>query len=174
LIFSCTVLCVSAQEKIFSDSIPTKHPELLTRQPVMEKSPIFDEASFQEEINSLNFSIFDQPLLPSYNKNLDFLKYLNSSKKISLPYSFSQTSFNPFLSFGQVYNQSAYRLNDRFVVGGNSFGTQSVFDPPKLNGTIQDMSIKGASLFLQYKVSDHFKVQTRVSVSNRPSSPWEP
>lgn len=44
---------------------------------------------------------------------------------------------------------------------------------PKINATIQDMSIKGASMFLQYKVSDQFKIQTRVSISNH-QSPWEP
>ena len=59
-------------------------------------------------------------------------------------------------------------------MGGNSFGAQSVFDRPKMNQAIQDMSIKGASMFMQYNVTDHFKVQTRISISNRRSTPWEP
>ena len=174
LISSCAVFFVSAQEDFFSDSISKKHPELLIRQPRMEKTLMPNATTFPMEINSLNYSILDQPLLPAYNKNLDFLKYLNPSKEIRPSYSFSATSFNPIFSFGLVFNQSTYRLNDHFLIGGNSFGAQSVFEPPKLNSAIQDMSIKGASMFMQYKVTDHFKVETRISISNGRSTPWEP
>ena len=174
LISSCTVFWATAQEEIFSDSISKKHPELLIQQPSIERSSMLDATTFPNEMNALNYSSFDQPFLPVPNKNLDFLKYLNPSKQISLSYSFLGTSFNPLYPFGFIFNQSAYRLNDRFLIGGNSFGAQSVFDSPKLNSSIQNMSIKGASLFMQYKVSDHFKVETRVSISNGRSTPWEP
>lgn len=174
LISSCAVLFAFAQEEIKSDSISKKHPELLIQQPTQEKSILFDETAFPDEINTLNYTIFNQPLLPVSNKNLDFLKYLNPSKEFSHSYTFAGTSFNPVFPFGQVFNQSTYRLNDRFLIGGNSFGAQSVYDQPKLNTTIQDMSIKGASMFMQYKVNDHFKVQTRISISNGRSTPWEP
>jgi len=174
LISSFAVFFASAQEEIFSDSISKKHPELLVGKPIMDRPLMFYEKEFSEEINSLNYSIFDQPLLPEYNQNLDFLKYLNPSKAISQSYSFSGAYWNPIFPFGQVFNQSSYQINDRFLVGGNSFGAQSVFDRPKLNSSIGDMSIKGASMFLQYKVNDHFKVETRVSISNRRSGPWEP
>ena len=174
LIFSCVVFFVSAQEKIYSDSISNKHPELIIRQSIIEQTLKFDEIAFPDEIKSLNYSIFDLPLLPTYNKNLDFLKYLNPGKVISYSYSFAESSFNPVFPFGRVFNQSAYRLNDRLLIGGNSYGAQSVFDRPKMNSTIQDMSLKGASMFMQYKVSDHFKVQTRISITNGRSTPWEP
>ena len=174
LICSYAALFVSAQEQIYLDSISNKHPELLIRQPILESPLKFDETAFPDEINSLNYSIFNQPLLPLNNKNLDFLKYLNPAKSISYSYSFTGSSFYPVFPFGQVFNQSSYRLNDHFLIGGNSFGTQSVFDRPKMNGTIQNMSIKGASMFMQYKVTDHFKVETRISISNGRSAPWEP
>ena len=133
-----------------------------------------DATSFPNERNSLNYPILDQPLLPAYNKNLDFLKYLNPSKEIRPSYSFSRTSFNPLFPFGFVFNQNTYRINDHFLIGGNSFGAQSIFEPPKLNSAIQNMSIKGASMFMQYKVTDHFKVETRISISNGRSTLWEP
>ena len=174
LISSCAVFFASAQEEIFLDSISKKHPVLLTRQPVREPNLDFDETAFPDGFNLLDNAIFHQPLLPAYNKNLNFLKYLNPSKGISQPFSFAGSSFNPAFPLGVIFNHSAYRLNDRFIVGGNSFGAQSVFDLPKLNSTIQDMSIKGASMFLRYKVNDHFKVETRISISNRRSTPWEP
>ena len=174
LISSCAVLFASAQEEISLDSISKKNPASLNHQPALEKTFIFDETTFSYELNLLDNAVFDQPLLPAYNKNLDFLKYLNPSKEISHSYSFYGALFNPVFPFGKVYNQSTYRLNERFLIGGNSFGAQSVFDRPKMNTTIQDMSIKGASMFMQYKVNDHFKVQTRISISNRHSTPWEP
>jgi len=70
----------------------------------MDRTLDFNETAFSDEINSLNYLIFDQPLLTPYN----------------------------------------------------------------------NMSIKGSSMFMQYKVNEHFKVETRISISNRPSAPWEP
>jgi hypothetical protein len=36
---------------------------------------------------------------------------------------------------------------------------------------MNDFSVKGASMFMQYKVSDKFKVQTRISISNGHAPP---
>ncbi len=140
----------------------------------MERTLNFDETAFPMEFNLLDISIFDQPLLSDYNKNLDFIKNLNQSKTTSSSHNFEGFPFSPVFPFGHVFNQSSYQVNNRVSIGGNSFGTRSAFEPPKLNSSIQDMSIKGASMFIQYKVNDRFKVQTRVSISNRPSTPWEP
>lgn len=174
LISSCAVLFVTAQEEFFSDSIAKKQPEINVRQPIMERTLNFNETDFPEKLNLMDNSIFHQPLLPDYNKNLDFKKYLNPSKITSFSYYSFGSSFNQVFPFGTIFNQSTFQLNDRLLIGGNSFGTRSVFEPPKLNSTIQEMSIKGASMFMQYKVNDHFKIQTRVSISNHSSSPWEP
>ena len=173
-ISSCAVLFVSAQEEIFSDTLKASQVNIKERQPVIERTLIFDETSFPEEINLFDESIFHQPLLPDYSKNLNLKKYLNQSKTTSFFHYTTGASFNPVFPFGHVFNQGSYQLNDRLLIGGNSFGAQSVFDQPKLNSTIQEMSIKGASMFMQYKVNDHFKVETRISISNRQSSPWEP
>lgn len=174
LISSCAALFVSAQEEIFSDSISVEYQEIKVRQPILERTLNFDETAFPTEFNLLDPSIFDQPLLPDNNKNLDFIKYLKPSKTPGFSHYSEWTSFNPIYPFGHVFNQSSYMVNDRISIGGNSFGARSAFEPPKLNSSIQDMSIKGASMFIQYKVNDRFKVQTRVSISNRPSTPWEP
>lgn len=138
----------------------------------MERMLNFNEKSFSEEITFPDISIFNQPLLPDYNKNLEFSKYLNP-KRISFSTAYSVGFSNhSIFSFGHVFNQSAYQLIDRLMIGGNSFGARSIFEAPKLNSSIHDMSIKGASMFMEYKVTDKFKVQTRVSVSNGNNSPW--
>lgn len=141
---------------------------------MMNPSMGLDETAFPNHFNLLDNNDFNQPLIPGYQKNLDFLKYLNPSTGINTSYTRMGSAFHPVFPFGQVFSQSAYRLNDRLVVGGNSFGAQSVFDLPQLNPTIHDMSIKGGSMFIEYKVNDRFKVQTRIGISNRGSAPWEP
>lgn len=174
LISSCTALLVTAQEDFSLDSIAKMPPEIKVRQPIIEQTSNFDETSFADEFKLTDNSIFHQPLLPDYNKNLDFTKYIYLSKATSFSYYSVGSSFHPVFPFGHIFNQSSYKLNNRLIIGGNSFGARSVFNLPKLNSTIQDMSIKGASMFMQYKVNDRFKIQTRISISNQGSAPWEP
>jgi hypothetical protein len=57
LISSFAVLFVSAQEEIFSDSIPKKQPEIKVRQPIMDRPLNFDQTISPEEINLIDNSI---------------------------------------------------------------------------------------------------------------------
>lgn len=167
-------LFATAQEEIFSDSISVEQQEIKVRQPTMERTLNFEESTFPNEFNFLDPQLFKQPILNDYSKNLDFIRHLKPSKTTGFSQHAERFSFNPVFPFGHVFNQSSYQLNNRLLIGGNSFGARSAFETPKLNSSIQDMSVKGASMFIQYKVNDRFKVQTRVSISNRPSTPWEP
>ena len=173
LISSCVMLLAFAQEEIHLNKAPEMNNEADSKLPIIGKPLLFNDSFTINTIRLTDKSMFNQPLLPDYIKYLDFKKYLG--KSIETNYSFYSTGsiFNPYLSSIQVFNQSMYKLNDHFSFGGNSFGAQSVFDQPKLNPSIQDMSIKGASMILQYKVSDKVKVETRVSISTH-QSPWEP
>lgn len=173
IISSCVMLFASAQEEIVLDSIPKIQHENEVWKPAMNKPLLFDESFSLGKANLVRESMFDQPLLPDYRRNLDFKKDLGKFSEPGFSSYSTGFSIHPFFSSVQVFNQSTYRLNDHFSFGGNSFGAQSVFDQPKINQTIQDMSTKGASMFIEYKVSDKFKVQTRVSISNH-STPWEP
>ncbi len=173
LVSFCVAHIAFSQKEIVSDSIPKLYPDESARQLMMGKPLQIDESLSTNEFLFVGKPIFNQPLLPDYSKNLDFSKYLNFGKLITETYSFSPAGFTPFLHTANVFNQAAFRINDHFSIGGNSFGAQSVFDKPRLNPDIQDMSIKGASLFMEYKISKNVKVGTRVSISNH-SNPWEP
>lgn len=174
IISSCVMLFAYAQEEIVLDSIPkTKNGEEAI-QLILEKPLLSDDSFSIEEINLIdNKSVFNQPFLPDFNKNPDFSKYLYSSKIAPESFLNYGIGFSPFYSNGTIFNQASYRLNDRLSFGGYSFGAQSVFDQPKLNTTILNMSVKGAAMFMQYKFSNNFKVETRISISNH-QSPWEP
>ena len=173
LISFCAVLFSYAQKEIRLDSIPQIHQEDRLKELNLEKPLLFESSFSMGEINLLDKSMFNQPLLPDYSKNLDLKKYLNSSKLTTQSFSTNGFLVSPFYTNGVVFNQSTYRLSDKLSFGGNSFGAQSVFDHPSLNPAIQNMSTKGASMFMQYKVSKNFKVETRVSLSTH-KSPWEP
>jgi hypothetical protein len=162
-----------AQEKKVLDSISNIPIESLINQLNLIKTSAFDNSFSPEGLNLFEPFRLNQPILPNFNKNLGFSGHLNTSQVFSESNLNTGFGFSPFFSTGKIFNQATYRLNDRFLLGGNSFGAQSVFDPPRINSSIQNMNWKGASLFLQYKASKNVKVEGRVSISNRPN-PWEP
>ena len=161
------VAFAAAQEEIVLDSIRSNQKYVDGAQLNLLRPTLTDDTFTLDKISLFDQSIFHQPLLPNYSKNLDFSKYRNSALISAKSFSVNSFGFSPFLVSGVVFNQATYRLNDRFSIGGNSFGAQSVFDQPRLNSSMQNMSTKGASMFMQYKVSKSFKVETRVSISNQ-------
>jgi len=169
LIFSWVALGAFTQEKVILDTIPKSQVgkgELL-----FEKPLVLDNSLSIEKLNFVDPAIFNQPLLPNYNKLLDLKKTFSYLRLASCSGIDMNFGYLPFLSNGKVFNQATYRVNDKFSFGGNSFGAQSVFDQPVLNPAIQNMNTKGASMFMQYKVSKNFKIETRVSVTSH-QSPW--
>ncbi len=173
IISSCVMLFASAQEEIRLDSIGKVHKEPDFRLISPGKPMLSDDLFISGEIRLIDPELFNQPLLPDYNKNLGLNRFMTGSGTSTSSFSATGFGFSPFYPGGTVFNQTTYRLNDHLSLGGNSFGARSVFEQPRLNSTIQDMSIKGASMFLQYKFSNNFKVQTRFTISNH-QSPWEP
>lgn len=173
-IFFCFVSVVQAQEKIVPDSLSTARPQIELNSLSPEKTLILDPAlPVNDEVFQPDLSLFHQPLFPGNSQTFDFKKYFSNSGLKTESFRTNGYFWSPFLQNGMTFNQASYQLNKRFSFGGNSFGAQSIFDAPKLNPNIQNMSVKGASMYMQYKVSDHFKIETRVSVSSH-SSPWEP
>lgn len=71
---------------------------------------------------------------------------------------------SPFFVSGQVLSQAAYQLGDKFVLGGYSYGVNSLFTAP-LPGNTSNFDRYGSTMFLQYKVSKNFKIETRVNVT---------
>lgn len=173
LISSCATVSAYSQEEIILDSISKIQREISVKELSLVKPLQFENSFSMGEINLIDKSLFNQPLLPDYNKNLNFKKYLNFSQSSTESFSTVGYIASPFYLNGIVFNQATYRLSDKFSVGGNSFGAQSIFDRPEINPSVQSMSTKGASMFMQYKVSKNFKVETRVSVTTH-KSPWEP
>lgn len=72
---------------------------------------------------------------------------------------------DPFIRNGTIFSQGSYQINDKFKVGGYSFGANSIFSAPLPNQNLNNFDFRGSTLFMEYKVSDKFKIETRVSIS---------
>ena len=75
---------------------------------------------------------------------------------------------SPFLVTGSVFSSAAWQLNNRFMVGGYSFGAKSVFTSPFPNQGINSYDVRGSTLFLKYNVSKNFRIETRINVTQGP------
>jgi len=71
----------------------------------------------------------------------------------------------PFLRNETVFSGAAYQMGDRFILGGYSFGANSVFSAPFPNQGMDNFDVRGSTLFMQYNVSKNFKIETRVNVT---------
>lgn len=75
---------------------------------------------------------------------------------------------NPFFSGFSVNSLAHYQLNERLSLTGSSFSANSVFNPIQSFDPVK-MNIQGINFYLEYKVSDKFRIGGGVQV-NRNSS----
>ena len=165
-IFLSIMTSLYAQEKVVVDSISGNQKNIDRLHLSVGKPSFYDDGISIEKFSLVEPFSFKQPLLPDYSKNLDIKNLINPTSLTSGSYSLSGYGFSPFLFSGNVFNQANYRVSDRFTLGGNSFGIRSILEPPRMNSSIQNMSTKGVSMYMQYNVSKNIKVETRVSISN--------
>jgi len=112
----------------------------------------------------------------------DFKPYLQSNWKVEYQ---TYSGFHPAGSFnlgsplmvsslfhsGTLFNQATYSLNDKLKLGGNSFGVNSIHSAPLPHPSSNQWEMRGASMFMQYKVNKNFKIETRISVTGNPYHP---
>jgi len=107
--------------------------------------------------------------LPKFDYKTEFVKryslnYDNYSFN-SLPLTgFSLGMMGPFYQNGMVLSEAAYKVGDKFTFGGFSYGINPMMMPPPAPG-INNFNRYGSTMFMQYKVSKNFKIETRVNVS---------
>jgi len=72
--------------------------------------------------------------------------------------------YSPFYGNATVLSAASYKLGSKFVLGGYSYGTNSIFGAPGLNNGMNNFDSYGSTLILQYKVSKKFKIETQINV----------
>lgn len=126
-------------------------------------SGVPETSLFMEKIDLPNFDL-SQEFSKRNNLNFNFYSFKN------LPlHGFStgliNPGFSPFYQNGMVLSEGAYQLGSKFVLGGYSYGINSMFSAPLPNKQMGNFDRYGSTMFLQYKVSKNFKIETRVNVS---------
>lgn len=77
-------------------------------------------------------------------------------------------SAHPFMMNTDILNGAAYRFGDNVTVGGYSYGSRSIFTAPFPDKNINNYDFQGSSLFMQYKISKNFKIETHINVTRSP------
>ncbi len=154
-----------AQERIFRDSLNVNGPTVFEQKLLFLQGLNLSGNDFF--VNPTAFKMPDflkQPLISNSGFSSDFKLFDSYSVAVGYPL----VLYSPFVSSFRVLTQGHYKLSDRLTLGGNSFAGRSLFDPVKLNPSVNEMNIRGASMFLQYKVSDKVKIETRIQMNTGP------
>lgn len=117
---------------------------------------------------STKIDLPDFDLTAEYDKR--YSVNLNYFAMKALPVSsFSSSMFHPvyspFFANGKMLSEAAYQLGDKFVLGGYSYGMNSIFSAPLPANGMNQFDRYGSTLFMQYKISKNFKIETRVNVT---------
>lgn len=131
----------------------------------------FISGSFLNESNEkINFSGFKPNFdyNQGYKLNLDLFNF-NSSPFMGFSSGSMNTVYSPLYHNGVILSSGAYSLNKKLVFGGFSYGANSIFSAPFHNPKMNNFDTYGSTLFMQYKVSKKFKIETRVNISRGPA-----
>ncbi len=102
-----------------------------------------------------------------YKLNLDFFNF-NDLPLMGFSSGGMNTFNSPFFHNGVILSEGAYSLNNKLVFGGFSYGANSIFSAPSFNPQMNNFDTYGSTIFMQYKVSKKFKIETRFNFSNSP------
>lgn len=122
----------------------------------------------QDQLFENNFDLPDFDLRYEFDKRYKI--HFDLFNLNSLPFNGFSTGminpgFSPFYQNGKILSDAAYQLGNKFVLGGYSYGINSMFSAPLPNQGMNNFDRYGSTMFLQYKVSKKFKIETRVNVS---------
>ena len=78
---------------------------------------------------------------------------------------YARTNSTSFFRNETLLSGSAWQLNDRFTLGGYSFGADSWITAPFPNQGLNNFDFHGSTLFMHYNVSKNVRVETRINVT---------
>jgi len=162
LVLLVFMACCSLAVKAQADSV------------LLKPDPVEYEFLYRELFNFSPQSTFGPvvPARPAFNFKLDWMNPFQTQTN----YHFSNFYRgrlngvqypNPLISAYFVNSSAEYRLNDRWKLGGNSFSANSIYDPVPLNFDPSKMNIRGINFYMEYKVSDKFRIGGGVQINQQ-------
>ncbi|WP_319502383.1 hypothetical protein [uncultured Draconibacterium sp.] len=71
----------------------------------------------------------------------------------------------------EMLSSAAFELGDKFVIGGYSYGANLINTAPLPNQNMGYFDAYGSTMFMQYKVSKKFKIETSISIQQNRMGP---
>jgi len=166
IILQIIFIAATAQEPLMpvlpeKDSLITDDDQLF-----MDNSPVSEEnLSFNlTEPLPLPYFNFKKELASRWSYNINGLSLypgdINVIDTGIYGFSFFPVTFN-----GVILSEGSYRVNDRFTIGGYSFGANRLLSVPVTVQGNNNFDFRGSTLFFKYKISDKFKIETRFNVT---------
>lgn len=120
-----------------------------------------------------NSELFDIPQLPKFDFSKVIAQWVSFSpsgmiRSTDLGFMPGLFSVSPFMQNAGIHSSASYQVGNKLTVGGYSFGGNSIFQAPMPNQGMNNFDTHGSTLFMEYKVSKNFKIETRVSVTQGP------
>lgn len=138
------------------------------------------QMEYQQLISGLTNFLVEDIKLPNINYREEYLKRYSVNLQLSPTSNYLFGGFNtgmansfhsPFYRNGKILSSAAYQISDKFTFGGFSYGANSIFSSPNINQRTNNFDSYGSTLFMEYKVSKKFKIETRINVSKGKQHP---
>jgi hypothetical protein len=173
VIIAISVRHVAAQEPVRTAALP-KDSVISGIKPEAAASLMSQPPLFTTELN------FDLSELPVFTPKItvplfDLSVYQRNKWQVitspghELGFMLSGPFFTP--GWGTLFNQAVYRASDKLYIGGSSFGVNSILHAPLPASKGSNYDFRGVSMFLEYKVSDNFRIGGGVTVAGHPKQP---
>lgn len=171
ILFSVIALQATAQQGLQMDfgEVDSSEVELQRRIEYNQLiSGNFNTNALAYDLNLPKFNL-QQEYQKRYGLSLEFLPTNNllftglSSGPIG--------TYSPFYHNGTILSEQAFQLGDKLIIGGYSYGANNIHTTPNPNPKASYFDTYGSTMYMQYKVSKNFKIETRVSVGQRQGHP---
>ncbi|WP_320112994.1 hypothetical protein [Draconibacterium orientale] len=115
--------------------------------------------------------------LPEFNMNQFYQSRYTLALAAFPQFNYTSLSFHgsdivsPYYYNAELLSSSAFELGDKFVIGGYSYGANLINSAPLPNQNSNYFDAYGSTLFMQYKVSKKFKIETSISIQQNRMGP---
>lgn len=122
-------------------------------------------------------SLLPELQLPEFNVNQFYQSRYTLSFATFPQFNYTSLSFHgsaitsPRFYNAKILSSAAFELSDKFIFGGYSYGANLINSTALPNHNSGNFDAYGSTLFMQYKVSKKFKIETSVSIQQNRQGP---
>ncbi len=147
------------KDSLFSDTLP----QYIYDNPFFTGVPSFNQLV---PLPLADFSI-DTGLAKRYHYFVSGINYYRLATGGLLSF-YPGPLFSPFIRDGSVFSGADYKIGNKLLLGGFSYGGNSIFSAPFPNRGVNSYDFRGSTLFMEYNISKNFKIGTSVTVTRSP------